>query len=512
MEELRRSERNLAEFFENAAVGLHLVGPDGIILRANQTELDLLGYPAGEYVGHHFAEFHVDSGAGSEILGRLLAGETLHNFEASLRARDGSVRHVLISSNVLWEDGKFIHTRCFTRDITLRKVAEEALLDADRRKDEFLATLAHELRNPLAPICNSLHILRLSEATSPVPKHLLEMMERQVDHMVRLVDDLMEVSRITRGSIELRREPIDLADVILSAVETSRPLIEAARHELAVDLPPRPLMLDADFVRLSQVFANLLNNASKYTDAGGQIELSAWPEGANVIVSIKDNGIGIPQDMLNRVFNMFAQVDRAAGRAQGGLGIGLTLVRSLVEMHGGRVAARSAGSGRGSEFIVTLPMAPEVTSAAPSKGEDNVLRPALSRVLVVDDNRDAANSLATLLRLMGAEVEVAYDGPTSIETVAAFRPEVILLDIGMPGMDGFEVAQRILLDPHCGDVMLIAMTGWSQEEDRARTRAAGFHHHLIKPADVGALRTLLIESGNALRSRRAPPGRHRSPR
>ncbi|HVF62127.1 MAG TPA: ATP-binding protein [Thermoanaerobaculia bacterium] len=393
-------------------------------------------------------------------------------------------------------------------DFIERAKAQAQLQEADRRKDEFLAILAHELRNPLAPIRNSLHILRLGARNDPTAERVTEMMERQVNHMVRLVDDLMEVSRITRGKIELRKEPVEIAAVVRSAVETSRPLIEAAGHQLTVAVPPEPLTLEGDPVRLAQVFANLLNNAAKYTDDGGRICLTVRREGGDAIaVSVRDTGTGISADMLPRVFELFTQVDRSAGRAQGGLGIGLTLVKSLVEMHGGSVEAHSEGPGRGSEFVVRLPL-----SAAPRRaGEPGPEeRPpailALRRVLVVDDNRDAAESLAMLLKLLGSEVHVAYDGPGALEAVTSYRPSVVLLDIGMPGMDGHEVARRIRSQPELQDVALIAITGWGQEEDRRRSHEAGFDSHLIKPVDVGALEGLLASLEGGAGGRRAARG------
>ncbi len=373
------------------------------------------------------------------------------------------------------------------------KRSEEALRDADRRKDEFLAILAHELRNPLAPIRNSLHILRLTSPNDPTAERVAEMMERQVNHMVRLVDDLLEVSRISRGKIELRKEPVEVAAVVRSAVETSRPLIEAGGHRLALAIPPEPLTLEGDPVRLTQVVANLLNNAAKYTDAGGRIWLTVRREGGEVAISVRDTGRGIPPDMLPRVFELFMQIDRQPSRAQGGLGIGLTLVKSLVEMHGGSVEAHSEGPGRGSEFVVRLPLS---GVGAPAHASPRAASPspvlAARRVLVVDDNRDAAESLDTLLQLLGADVQVAYSGPEALEALSTYKPSVVLLDIGMPGMDGHEVARRIRQRPESKDVTLIALTGWGQEEDRDRSQLAGFDHHLIKPADIDALQNLLV--------------------
>jgi signal transduction histidine kinase/ActR/RegA family two-component response regulator len=378
-----------------------------------------------------------------------------------------------------------------------REQAAEALKQADRRKDEFLATLAHELRNPLAPIRNSLQILRMTACNDPAAERVCEMMERQVNHMVRLVDDLMEVSRITRGLIELRKEETDLATVIRSAIETSKPLIEAGQHQLAIAIPREPIPLYGDAVRLGQVFANLLNNAAKYTDRGGQICLNAKCDGDEAVVSVRDNGIGISARILPVIFDMFMQANRATDRSQGGLGIGLTLVKSLVELHGGSISVHSEGLGQGSEFVVRLPIAVpqqhEQQQAPPSRSSERLPQ---RRVLVVDDNEDAASSLGMLLKYLGTDVEVVHDGPTALSMIERYRPDVVLLDIGMPGMDGFEVARRIRERAHLGSVVLIALTGWGQAEDRSRTREAGFDHHLVKPADIAALQSVLVTTGN----------------
>jgi len=491
LQQLEASERELRDFFETAAVGLQWVGPDGIVIRVNRTELDMLGYARDEFIGHHISEFHADPAAIADILSRLQRGETLIEYEARMLCKDGSTKEVLIDSSVHWDEGRFVHSRCFTRDITDRKRAEKALREADRRKDEFLAMLAHELRNPLAPIRNSLHILNLTTRNDATLVRVGEMMERQVNHMVRLVDDLMEVSRITRGKIELKREPVEVAAFIRSAVETSRPLIEAAGHQLEIEIPPETLTLDGDGVRLTQVVANLLNNAARYTPEGGRIWLKVRREGDAIAVSVRDTGTGIAAEMLPQVFELFTQVNRSA-RTQGGLGIGLTLVKSLVEMHGGSVEARSEGLGKGAEFIVRLPFVEgrQTEQKARRVEERAVLAPR--RVLVVDDNRDAADSLAMLLRLLGAEVQIVYSGAEALAVLDEFCPNVLLLDIGMPGMDGHELARRIRRLPEYRNVLLIAMTGWGQDEDRRRSSEAGFDYHLIKPADVGALETLLV--------------------
>jgi CheY-like chemotaxis protein len=373
-------------------------------------------------------------------------------------------------------------------DITERKHAESDLREADRRKDEFLATLAHELRNPLAPIRNSLHIFRLAGVQDPTVARVTEMMERQVGHMVRMVDDLLEVSRISRGKIELRRERVELASVLRNAVDTSLPLIEAAKHRLHVHVPDDPLMMDADPVRLAQVFANLLNNAAKYTAEGGEITVRVHVEAGMAVVCVKDNGEGIPPQMLNRVFNMFTQVDTGS-RAQGGLGIGLTLARTLVHLHGGTIEAFSEGKGEGCEFVVRLPLAvAQDVTEAPAKAAPPL---RLRRVLVVDDNTDAADSLGLLLHFLGAEVKVVHDGSSALEAMKTFNPAVVLLDLGMPGMNGLEVARRMREDPACRETTLVALTGWGQREDRRRTHDAGFDYHLVKPADVSTLQSIL---------------------
>lgn len=785
-EQVHRSERELADFFDNATVGLHWVGPDGIILRANQAELDLLGYSRDEYVGHHIAEFHADRHVIEDILRQLSAGDKVRNHQARIRRKDGSIRHVLIDSSVLWEDGTFIHTRCFTRDVTEQKVAEETRLrlaaivessedaiisndvngtitswnggagriygysaeeiigrsisvlispdhpddfqsmmerlkrgeriehyetvrtrrdgsrvdvsltispirnaegeivgvskiarditdrmrtgealrkqterlrllweaaavvltadnpdamlrgllakigahlgvdtyfnfvvnesgdalllascggipvetartitrlefgqsicgtvalhrqpivanhiqqsedpkaqlvksfgirayacnpllvgdrllgtlsfasrmkdqfdrdevafietlchyvtvayerlrlltelkETDRRKDEFLATLAHELRNPLAPVRNAVQVLRLKGPDEPELRWGRDVIERQVEHLARLIDDLMDISRITRNALELRKQPIELADVISGAVESSRPALEQRGHELTVTLPRQPIYLNSDLVRLAQVFLNLLNNAAKYTEPGGHIWLTAEQHGSEVVVRVKDNGVGIPAEKLPHLFEMFFQVDRTMGRSQGGLGIGLSLVRRLVELHGGRVEARSEGVGKGSEFIVRLPVLVEKPRSLQSQGSsgDGNTKATARRILVVDDNRDSADSLSMLLRMTGHQVHTAYDGVDGVEAAERFRPDVVLLDIGMPNLSGEDVCRRIRAETWGNGMTLIALTGWGQHEDRRRTMEAGFDAHMVKPVDTSALIKLLVEN------------------
>jgi PAS domain S-box-containing protein len=363
------------------------------------------------------------------------------------------------------------------------------LRENDRRKDEFLATLAHELRNPLAPLRSGLELLNLIGGEDPDVVEIRAMMERQLGQMVRLIDDLLDVSRISRDRVELRRERAALAAIVRNAVETSRPLIEGSGHTLEITGIDDPVLVDGDVTRLAQVFANLLNNAAKYTERGGRIGLAIRRAGGDVIVEVTDSGMGIPRAMLSRVFDMFTQVDTSLERAHGGLGIGLTIVRRLVEMHGGAVEARSDGLGRGSTFSVRLPVAvgdlAEVETRPPSSS------PAARRILVVDDNRDSAVTLAMVLRRMGNHVEAVHDGREAIARAETYRPDLILLDIGMPGMSGYDVARRIRSAPWGKSLTLIALTGWGQEDDRRRSREAGFDHHLLKPVETSMLEQLL---------------------
>jgi signal transduction histidine kinase/ActR/RegA family two-component response regulator len=376
-----------------------------------------------------------------------------------------------------------------------RQRAEESLRFADQRKDEFLATLGHELRNPLAPLLTALQVLKLETFADERALLACATMERQLHHLIRLVDDLLELSRFTRGLIDVQKEPLDLRSVLRTAVETSRPLIEDARHTLSVEMPPEPVPIAGDAVRLTQVVANLLNNAAKYTNTGGRIWLSVRTEGRWAVIAVRDTGIGIPPSQLMSVFDMFTQVERSHHGAQGGLGIGLTLVRSLVSKHGGMVQATSEGRGHGSEFIVRLPLLPHL-AARPAQ-IDRPRRFPPVRLLIVDDNRDAARTLGTLLSSLGATTSVAFSGQEALEAIETFRPVAVLLDLGMPGMDGYEVAREIRARPEWTGVRLIALTGWGQEADRERTRQAGFDHHLVKPIEIDYLRRLLLDAAPA---------------
>jgi signal transduction histidine kinase len=378
------------------------------------------------------------------------------------------------------------------RDYLLEQARQaQVLQDANRRKDEFLAMLAHELRNPLAPIRNGLQIIQLADGDRATIHKTRDMMDRQVQHLARLVDDLLDVSRITRGKADLRIEPIDLKDVLARAVETVRPLVDSRRHRLTVSQPARPVWVAADVTRLTQVVGNLLNNAAKYSEENSQIVLALEDDGRSAVIRVQDTGVGIPAEMLPRVFDLFTQIDRTLDRSQGGLGIGLTLVRSLVEMHGGTVEATSNGIGTGSEFVVRLPVLPSQTVryARPGPGNDATFVPY--RILVVDDNPDARDSLADLLRLTGHEVRTAQTGPKAIDVARLWPPDIALLDIGLPGMDGYELAGHLRAEPYGESLLLIALTGYGQDEDRRRTKQAGFDHHLTKPADPAVLAQLL---------------------
>jgi signal transduction histidine kinase len=379
----------------------------------------------------------------------------------------------------------------------------EALRQSDRLKDEFLAMLAHELRNPLAPIRNALHVLRLAGSEPETRARVMDTMERQVGNVIRLVDDLLELSRINEGRIELRRERVQLSAVLRNALEASAPLIEAAGHQLSVSEPTEAVLLDADPLRVTQVIANLLNNAAKYTDKGGKVWLDARREGSEAVISVRDNGIGIRPEMLPRVFDLFMQVEPTEGRARQGLGIGLTLVKRLVDLHGGRVEARSSGLGQGSEFVVRLPAGADRRSGSEAprgRSEPDRRRSgtASHRILVVDDHHDSADSLGTLLRLLGHDVRVVYDGPAVLDLSRTFHPEVVLCDIGLPGMNGHEVAIALRREPVMQHALLVALTGFGNDADRRRSFEAGFNSHLIKPVDLTVLNALMAEHLGAL--------------
>jgi len=494
-----RTARLLSAIVESSDDAIVSKSLDGMIQTWNFGAERVFGYTPQEAIGKHISLVipRERIKEEDEIVARLRAGERVDHFETVRVKKNGEMINVSLTISPIKDDsGQVIGASKIARDITNQKRAEAALLEADRRKDEFLATLAHELRNPLAPILNSVAVLKAPGATDADQRELRNVIERQVQHMSRLLDDLLDVNRITTGKFELRKQRVTLSAVMDAALETSRPLIESGGHQLTVSAPPEPIFLEADLVRLAQVFGNLLNNAAKYTDRGGRIWFSATRQDGEVLISVRDNGIGISREALPRIFDMFSQASPALQRSQGGLGIGLSLVKGLVELHGGNITAKSEGPGRGSELTVRLPVA--TNASMPARNETTngeATGTAKHRVLIVDDLKDSADSLARLLRLRGQEAATAYDGEEAIRAAEALRPDIVLLDIGMPKMNGFDVCRHIRQQPWGQDTLLIAVTGWGQEEDRRRTEAAGFDHHLVKPVDPAALMKLL--SGGA---------------
>jgi PAS domain S-box-containing protein len=498
-EDVRRSREALNGLIDRAPFGIYIVDSDLKIAQMNARSQSGAFYNVRPIIGRKLEEvmrIMWPAPVAAEIVtafrDTLETGETYRsrNFMSARADTDNVESYEWELHRITLPDGK-PGVVSYSFDTTRLRKAEQGLRDADRRKDEFLATLAHELRNPLAPIRNGLQILRLAADDKRAEAQVQAMLERQVNHLVRLVDDLMEVARVTRGRIELRREPVDLGAMLRSAVETSRPLIEAARHELKLDLPEEPVTLIADPVRLAQIVANLLNNAAKYTEEGGRIALSARRDDNHAVISVRDTGVGIPAEVLPRVFDLFSQADRTYHRAQGGLGIGLTLVRTLVELHGGTVSAKSEGVGRGSEFVVRLPLGVEVASDRGVSRSETQSVFASHRFLVVDDSLDAALSLALLLENLGADVRTATDGQAALDELEPYRPSVMLLDIGMPGMDGLEVARRARQRSDSRELTVIALSGWGQDEDRRRSREAGVDYHMVKPVDLDELGRLL---------------------
>jgi signal transduction histidine kinase/ActR/RegA family two-component response regulator len=447
----------------------------------------------------------------SEVNGKPFAFRSI--FAMSLRARGRTLGAVTLA---LGPSGRDLDLRdqALAEDLVGRAavVIDNARLyrdiqESDRHKNEFLAMLAHELRNPLAPIRNAVQVLKMPNTDSTHQQWASDVIARQVEQMVRLVDDLLDVSRITRGKIQLQSDLVDVAAVVARAVETSRPLIESRKHDLTVELPTEPLYAKADPTRLAQVLANLLNNAAKYTEEGGRIALSAAREENDIVFRVRDNGIGIVPEMLGRVFDLFTQAERAIDRSQGGLGIGLTLVRRLVELHDGTVQAFSAGVGEGSEFVVRLPAPSGATPKAkrhPSKDVASQTS-ACFRILIVDDNVDGAESLAVVLRTFGQEVQTVYDGPAALSLAETFHPQIVLLDIGLPGLNGYEVAKRLRAKENVDKPLLVAVTGYGQKEDRLTARRAGFDHHLVKPVVGDTLPALLTSLYKKKGRREWPP-------
>jgi PAS domain S-box-containing protein len=515
---LHDSRERFEKIVSQAATGVVEMDVNGTVTFVNRRFLTMLGYDEAELVGRSILDVtgpdSVEQTA--RALGGVLATGEGFQIDKHYRRKDGSLISATSSVNAIrGASGAYQAVVAIVLDTTARKAAEDQLrrladdlAEADRRKTEFLATLAHELRNPLAPIRSGLGVMRLNRDLPAGMVRVREMMERQVTHMVHLIDDLLDVARISGGKLNLRMEGIDLNRVLASAVETSLPLIEAAHHELVLDLPDATLRIEGDATRIAQVVSNLLNNAAKYTPAGGRIGLSLHAQAGQAIIAVTDTGIGIPAHALDSVFEMFSQVGSGAERAQGGLGIGLSLVRQLVQLHGGSVEAHSGGAGGGSRFTVYLPLAPGVPETASGQAlpaADAAPQAPSLRVLVVDDNVDAALTLAMILDIEGYATGVAHSGAEALEAAAAFRPAVVFLDIGMPGMDGYETAAALRRLPGLATPCLVALTGWGAEHDRARSREAGFDHHLTKPVDLGTVQKLLADMAAAVNDSGRPP-------
>lgn len=501
---------------------------NGIVTSWNAAAERIFGYTAAEMVGQSITLLVPPERPDEEpsILRRLARGERVEQFETERVRKDGARIQVSLTISPIRDlSGTIVGASKIARDITERKRLEaqlrenaeqlrrysaqidaqneeltarnQELAEADRQKNEFLAMLAHELRNPLAPILNAIQVLQVPALSEQVYQRQAKVIDRQAHHMARLLDDLLDVSRITRGKIELRKQKLNFGAAADQAVEALRPLIDQRCHQFLVSIPAEPLPVCADPTRLHQIIGNLLSNAAKYTEPGGRIELAVWREGGEAALQVKDNGVGMAPEFLPRAFDLFTQADRAVSREEPGLGIGLTMVQRLVQLHGGEVSAHSEGVGRGSTFTIRLPLfrADEEPPSGAAAGDPRAEPAVVRRVLIVDDNEDAADTLADLVSLWGHEAHAIHDGRAALRTMAEYRPEVLLLDLSMPGMSGFEVAQALRERAEFGAVVLVALTGYGQEEDRRRTHAAGFDYHLTKPVDPEALRRLLEEEG-----------------
>ncbi|HJT65474.1 MAG TPA: PAS domain S-box protein [Pyrinomonadaceae bacterium] len=505
---VERERQNFVTLIENSTDFIGMCDLDGVSFFINRAGLQMVGMDNIEEArATTVQEFFFPEDQPkimNEFFPRVI--ETGHG-EIEIRFRHfktGAARWMAYKVLLLKDEGgKPIGFGAVSQDVTERKRLEDNLRRlaadlsvADRRKNEFLATLAHELRNPLAPMSNMLGVLKHAKGDAEVIERAHETIERQLDQMVRLVDDLLDWNRITHDRLELRRSEVELSSVVQQAVEVARPLVDSAGHELVIELPEEPVYLYADRARLAQVFGNLLNNSAKYTGPEGAISLTAECSNGEILVTVKDNGAGIPAEKLDSIFDMFMQVDKTSDQSQGGLGIGLTLVKRLVEMHGGSIEARSAGEGLGSEFVVRLPVLARHTSAGHSDGDGAAKSPIERRILIVDDNRDSADSLSMLLELTGNKTYLAHDGLEALEAAEKHRPDVVLLDIGLPKLDGREVCRRIREQPWGKDIVVLALTGWGQDDDRRKSEEAGFNGHLVKPVDYDQLLEMLAELAN----------------
>jgi PAS domain S-box-containing protein len=489
-------QKELTDFIEHAVEGLQQVGADGKILWANPAQLKLLGYAAHEYIGHQLADFYIDRERFDELWSRIVRGENVYDFQAALRCKTGSIKHVLIHSIGIWDGGKLLHLRCFIRDVTERielerelKIRLAELTQADQRKNEFLAMLGHELRNPLSAVLDAIATAQLDQTRRD---RALTIARRQTDQLAGLVDDLLDVGRITQGKIVLKKEAIKVGSVVKQVAEEAKCLVEPGQHQLSVRMPPNAeqALIEADPARMRQVLANLIHNAAKFTPSGGRIDVLAERDDNQVVLRVRDSGIGIARELLPRVFDLFTQAERPLDRSHGGLGIGLTLVKRLVELHDGRVQAHSAGPGMGSEFEVRVPALADSrpqASATVSQAEDH---PHL-RIVVVEDNYDAAEALKMLLELFGHQPTVVENGFAAIDAVRHGAFDIGLVDIGLPGIDGYEVARRIRTIPNAKTMTLVALTGYGQETDKQRALSAGFDEHLTKPVKIERLQAVL---------------------
>jgi len=504
LKKLVEAEERMRSVVNHVLDAIITIDERGTVTTFNPAAERIFGYQAAEIVGKSVNVLMPEpdrSQHDSYISRYVRTGEAKiigRGREVKGRRKDGSV----FPMDLAVTEFRIESSRVFTgiaRDITDRKRLEQQLnerlrelADADRQKNEFLAMLAHELRNPLAPLRNALHLMKPGAAPDLI-EQARSIMDRQLEYLMRLVDDLLDVSRIIRNKIELRKEPVDLSAAVARAVETAQPVIDSHGHKLLVSLPERPIAVQGDLIRLSQVIANLLSNAAKYSDRPGRIQLSVDRSGNEAVVRVRDEGIGIEADLLPRIFDLFVQADHSLARSGGGMGMGLTLVKRLVEMHGGRVSAFSDGPGKGSDFVVRLPArssAPveeqrSVSESLPEKGR--------RRVLVVDDNVDAADSMALILKMSGYEAQCAYDGPSALDAAQQYNPDVVVLDIGLPGMTGYEVAQKLREQRRFDQTPIIAVTGYGQEDDRRKSRQAGFDHHLVKPVSPEVLQSFLAK-------------------
>jgi PAS domain S-box-containing protein len=500
---LRQSEEQFRLLVEGVKdYAIFMLDPEGRVASWNAGAESIKGYTAHEVLGRHFSLFYPP-----EAIARgwpeyeLVAAQQEGRFEdEGWRVRkDGSTFWANVVITPLYDKEKRLRGFAkVTRDMTERK-RMEALEASNAQKNQFLAMLSHELRNPLAPIRNALEVMQEKSSGDPVIEWARGMIERQVGHLSRLVDDLLDVSRIITNKITLRKEPVEVSDLVTSVAEASRPLMEKRGHVFEVEILNEPLWVEGDVTRLSQALLNLLNNAAKYTPDGGHIWLTVESDGQQVILRVRDTGIGIPPELLPKVFDLFRQGERALDRSEGGLGIGLTLVQQIALLHGGSVQAWSEGAGRGAELSLRLPLLSKTKPAEAPAAASPELAPAQipRRVLVVDDNRDAAMTLEMLVQLWGHAVRTVHTGPAAIEEAVAFRPEVVLLDIGLPEMDGYEVARRLRANPDLKETVLVAITGYGQDDDRRRSREAGFDHHLVKPVDPTRLQEVLSAAGVA---------------